>query len=515
MDAHLLALMAPALERALAGARIEKIQEFAPNHLGLAFYAPGGKRYLYARFDRQKPFCFLSTRHCTGLSRPAPHVMRLRKYCGGRKITSVVTQIWSRKLWLHVSGGCEDKNTWLCLNLAREPELHFLEENTAPEIEMAYWPLAAELQAAMLEWQRWPVLTPGLRKALTALDDPEKAALIADLADGGGSLFQYRDKSGKIRKISAWPLSGEESLSEEIVEPSLASFEDAGNALVMEALARQQEEAGFAPINKRIKKLNRLLLKLNQDELRLGRMIGREKDALFLRGNLWRIDADYRGETLKIESSDGVCEIQLDRRFTVIQNMERMFHEVRRGKRGLAMLQERRAGLEKELALLKNGTVVAQAPIPERRQSGCPAPLPAHCGGFVSSDGYQILRGKDAKGNRAIRKLASPHDIWVHVEQGAGAHVIIRRSHAAEEIPERTLLEGGTLAANKSWLAGASSGKVMYAELRHVKSVKKGPPGKVAIDKIKMTRVVPVDIGLEEQLLIRMEAVPEFPGSGA
>ena len=49
---------------------------------------------------------------------------------------------------------------------------------------------------------------------------------------------------------------------------------------------------------------------------------------------------------------------------------------------------------------------------------------------FVSDDGFALLRGRDAKGNIAARKLAAAHDIWLHTDGGPGSHVIIRRAHA-------------------------------------------------------------------------------------
>lgn len=502
MDAYLLRMLAPALENLLSGARIEKIQEFAPGHLGITFFTGEGKRHLYIRFDRQQPFCFISSRRIQGLPQPSAQVMRFRKYCSGRKLAAVVVQIWSRKIWMLVSGAQMQKGAWLCLNLARGPELHFLEETKAPEAETALWPETADLPDALSDWQKWTTLTPALRKAMASLEAPERAALLADLADGGGDVFLQLDQENKIRKISAWPLPNLNSFREESHPPSLAVFEQAGFDLVLDALSRRQEKERAAPGVRRLKKINQILDKMDQDEKRLVQMQAKENDARLIQANLWRFPADYRGESVKLESSDGSRKIVLQKRFSLLENMERMFHEARRGKTGLARLAERRAALENEKLALQGGAVVVPRPGTIQKPKPVALRLPPHCAGFISSDGYQILRGKDAKGNLAIRKLASPHDLWAHVEEGSGAHVIIRRSHAADEVPERTLLEAGSLAANKSWLASASEGNVMYAELRHVKPVRKGPTGKVTIDKIQEIRRVPLDPDLEEKLRI-------------
>ncbi|MDE5832833.1 MAG: hypothetical protein K2H64_07610, partial [Desulfovibrio sp.] len=92
------------------------------------------------------------------------------------------------------------------------------------------------------------------------------------------------------------------------------------------------------------------------------------------------------------------------------------------------------------------------------------------------------------------------YDYWLHVENGPGTHVIIRRNNPADEVPDRTIREAAILAANKSWLADAPSASVSVAELRHIKPIRKGPPGKVIIDKIKFTIVVAPDANLETAL---------------
>lgn len=504
MDAHLLGLLSPVLKRALIGAKVEKIQEIAPHHLAICCYAPGGKRYLYIRFDRQHPFCFISGRHVSGLSLPSAQVMRLRKYLGGRKILSVLVQTLSRKIWLLVSGSHEDRNTWLCLDLAKEASLYFLDSNSPPEEEILHWPSSAELPGALLNWREWPVLTPVLRRTLAALNEPEQRALVSDLADGGASLFIYRDPAGAIKGASAWPVPQFCNLEEENCEPVQEEFEKAGFAIIFDNLVDSQTKERMLPAEKRIKKILSILSKLDQDQKRLERMVAIEKDAMLLKANLWSFPQDYQAATIQVEIAGGSREIFLQQRFNLIENMQRMFHEASRGKRGLAMLASRRSALEQELKELKNGFILPSQPRDLKSGIKSSSIAPPHCAIFTSSDGYSILRGKDAKGNLLIRKLASPHDLWVHVEQGSGAHVIIRRSHPGEVIPESTLIQAGTLAANKSWLSGALSGSVMYAELRHVKVSRKGPLGKVLIDKILATRTVPVDRALEEKLKLQM-----------
>ena len=138
---------------------------------------------------------------------------------------------------------------------------------------------------------------------------------------------------------------------------------------------------------------------------------------------------------------------------------------------------------------------------PAGAAAGMLATLPKSVQLFVSSDGFALLRGRDAKGNLAVRKLAAPHDIWLHAENGPGSHVIIRRTHGGQDVPVSTLDEAGSLAASKSWQKDAARARIQYAEVRHVKPMRNAPAGTVRIDKVLASREVPVDATLEEKLL--------------
>lgn len=501
MDAHLFRKFCAAVEPLLNGARMEKIQEFAPDHLLLTFFGAGQKRNLYFRFGRNSPFCFIGEERMAAMPKPAAAIMRLRKYFASHRIAAVVPQVWSRRIWLMAAGAsATGKTVWLCLDLVSGPSLHFLDSCDIPEREEAEWPARGSLAEALENWRDWPVLTPGLRKNLQALPAEEQAALLADLEEGTGDIFLYQNTACVVERISAWPLppgSGEETIFNEV----LPAFRKAGHDLVLARLYEQKNQKALAPGKRRAKQILKLLEKLKQEHLRLERMAAREADGLALSANLWKLDSSAKTDRLELDGR----VIALESRFSIQENMERIFHDSRRGKRGLAMLEERRKSLQTELEELEAGQF-SPAARPQKegaRPQVAIRNVPEHTQAFMSSDGYVILRGRDARGNQALRRQAAGHDIWVHVEQGTGAHVIIRRPYAGHELPERTLIEAGTLAANKSWLSEAASGNVMYAEARHVKPCRSGPPGKVTIDRIRETKIVPVDHSLEEKLTPR------------
>ena len=547
---------------------MEKIQEPADGLLALMIYSGGRKRQLCLRFGRKDPFCFVTAQRISVGRAPSAPIMRLRKYAGGRRIAACVPQWSERRLWLLLGGGADVANraiedaatsaqpmlTWLLLDLREGPSLKFLADADAPEEDQPVWPEPEQLAAALQDWRQWAVLTPALRRTLACLDEPEQWALLEDLRLGGGDLFCYGaahletapapghasvsvqahvdddDPAPALPRpvlgISAWPLPaelqqallGKDDKTSRVQEfcggNALALTELAGQDIVLSRLALDQAREAAQPLDRRVRKLTKLLDKLREEESRLGGMIACQADALALQGELWRWPADFRAASVRVEAGPHgpAREITLDLRRSVREEMARMFHTARRGQRGMEHLADRRAALEAELASLRqarhDSLLGATAGNSEESGSGGRAPgsgmaatLPKNVQMFISSDGFVLLRGRDSKGNLAARKLAAPHDIWLHAENGPGSHVIIRRAHGGQEVPPRTLDEAGALAANKSWQRDAARARIQYAEVRHVKPMRNAPAGTVRIDKSLPSREVAVDLALEERLL--------------
>ena len=355
-----------------------------------------------------------------------------------------------------------------------------------------------------------------------------------------------------IRAVSAWPLPPQQCaalltederasglvLREESGADVLGLTEKAGQDMVLARLAGEQAKEAALPLDRRGRKLAKLLDKLREEERRLTAMTEAQADALALQENLWQWPAEYRALSVTVAAGahGPAREIRLDPRRNVREEMARLFHTARRGWRGLEHLAQRRGALEQEMAAIARarrdsllgagggqegstqaggGQTRSGQTISGQKTSGkaggagtltgaaadMPAALPKNVQLFVSSDGFALLRGRDAKGNLAARKLAAPHDIWLHAENGPGSHVIIRRTHGGQDVRVSTLDEAGSLAASKSWQKDAARARIQYAEVRHVKPMRNAPAGTVRIDKVLASREVPVDATLEEKLL--------------
>ena len=115
---------------------------------------------------------------------------------------------------------------------------------------------------------------------------------------------------------------------------------------------------------------------------------------------------------------------------------------------------------------------------------------------FISSDGIDIYVGKNNLENDYLTlKFAHNNDIWLHIKNIPGSHVIIKN---LEEIPDSTLLEAATLAAFYSKGKNSTKVPIDYTEIRNVKKMAKGKPGMVTYSTNKTIYVNPIKLDLKQ-----------------
>ena len=539
MDAHVFRRLCDVLSPLLEGGRLEKIQSPAPDVTVFTFYARQRKFHLVLRAGRRDPFLYISSvRPASGVAPSAP-IMRLRKYCSGRRVAACLPDWAERRISLLFQSppaslppdlanpATLPPETWLTLDLRDGPSL--LLGQTPPMPEAMRWPAFEELAGACEDWRNWPVLTPALRRTLPLLEPLDQAALLADLETGGGDLFVYRhaeaDDDHKA-EVFAWPLPYAlcRERAEESFEDPLEAVAAVGGAVVLGGAAEKTRAAAALPHERETDRLEKLLEKLRHEVTRLQGMEAAREQGLALQAVLWRHGAEAR--LTEVPTDDPRWPVlPLDVRLSLGENMQALFHQAARGRRGLEHTQRRRATLEGQLQTVREAA----------RAAALGMPLPAQClmphgknaqrntgrerqGGqgdaaaqrqwprgiqpFRSTDGFLILRGRDAKGNWALLRSAAPHDLWLHVEGGPGSHALIRRAFAGQEIPERTLREAASLAAVKSWQKDNPTALILCAEVRHVKPMRGAAPGTVRVDRVADTFKVDIDAGVEAALAL-------------
>ncbi len=110
---------------------------------------------------------------------------------------------------------------------------------------------------------------------------------------------------------------------------------------------------------------------------------------------------------------------------------------------------------------------------------------------FTSSGGLEIRVGKGARKNDDLTfRHSAPEDVWLHVRQSPGAHVILRWGREGNP-PKRDLVEAAVLAALNSEARHSGSVPVDWTQRKYVRKPRKAPPGAVLPDRVQTLFVEP------------------------
>ena len=185
--------------------------------------------------------------------------------------------------------------------------------------------------------------------------------------------------------------------------------------------------------------------------------------------------------------------IPLDRRLSIIQNMQayyKKYDKLKRAQKLLAVQQDacrvNIRHLESIEASLDSSTRLAEIAeiqeeliasgylhekMPKKNKDRRAQPF-----SFTAPDGMTILVGKNNIQNDALTfRTAAPTDLWLHVRDIPGSHVILRTGGAAPS--EETLHLAAQIAAHFSKARGSSTVPVDYTAIRFVKKPSGSVPG--------------------------------------
>lgn len=522
MDAHFFRRLATELATELKGARIERFFAPEPELTTIVCYASGLKRSLLLQAGRRFPLLLLSNEKPRNPDTPSAHAMWLRKHAAGARLGEMIADWPARAMAFALSGGTP---RWLVIDLRHGVTV----VSTLPEGfgEEPQWPDPGAFDSILGSpdvWEQYPQFTPLLRetlKALAAADPMDAQALLVDLEYGPGDCTSevYLYGEGTDAPVfSVWPLPllQRKERDERVCATALQAMTLGGTPLLFGTLAQQSVRRDDAPLKAALKRTRKTLAKLDDEEARLLRMIAGQEEALALQGQLWQLGADSRLDRASVLFADGSeREVALDPLRTVRENMEQLFKQAARGKRGIAMLRARRDEIRQQMDRLEQGDYAAVPVRQQRMQAGVQKKQKKAPHGapdddklfhrFVSDDGFLMLRGRNAKGNHTILDKAMPHDLWFHAEDGPSAHLILRLQFPEQEVPGRTLLQAAELVGLRSWQKDGGQAQVMYTFVRYVRKVKGANVGAVHVARREGSLLTDLDVQTEERLAMRVD----------
>lgn len=478
-------------------------------------------RYLFIRPARHNgphrgdSLLFTSDYRPTNPPRPPAWAMKLRKELSGVRVARVLGHWPALQVALTFNRRTISGYSHLLVDMRRG--LSFGTDLPADFGVQPEWPDASTvlegLRTGSELWKDHPQLSPPLRKHLSALQKTDESAareLYQRVAAGRHCNVCVPQQADAPPTLFPRPGTVCESF-----DSVLAAHRQYGERVLFGLLTGDdgEEQASRRREGKRLKKN---LARLSADEERLERMCARAAQAELLKSVL-----ATRGEEklphIDVPGADGAAvRVELDRRLSVGENMQRIFSRAAKGRRGLAMVAARRQHVQQELDALEQGRAseegAAGVQAPAKRAHRA-AEVPKKWRGlavkrFVTSGGFVCARGKNAKANHELlSRAASPFDLWFHAKDVAGAHLILKLDHPTQEVDEVSLAEAAILAGLASGCCGEAGAagvrcEVLCARVREVRKIKGSAHGLVRVENPERVLFVELDPSLEERLVL-------------
>lgn len=230
--------------------------------------------------------------------------------------------------------------------------------------------------------------------------------------------------------------------------------------------------------------------------------------------NLYQIKKGMKAITVDnyYESPPKPLEIVLDPFLNPQENAEAYFKRYKKARRGLEHSRRRLQETQDELDWLgqldyqlndsvKNTDIEAIAQ--ELRDAGLlkennqlharRTQPPSKMLETRSPSGLRILWGRNNRQNDEIStRLLKKGDLWFHVHQAPGSHVVLKRSEAPQLISDEDILMAASIAAGYSKKRHDSKVEVMQAEAGEVRKPKGVRPGLVSVKIYTTIQVKPL-----------------------
>ena len=213
-----------------------------------------------------------------------------------------------------------------------------------------------------------------------------------------------------------------------------------------------------------------------------------EKEGRLLQSNFYKVEKGQKEVTVEDWEDGSQKTLHLEGK-TREECLKRYFAKAKRLKRGLESIKQRVEEIEQRLETLqKQHSLIDAAQRPHdllsfqkkqlTKEDKRKLPYREYC----STTGYRILVGKSQKNNDELSfSIATPHDIWLHTSDFAGAHVIIK--HKGRQYPDdHTIEEAALLAIDSSQAKDKPMADVVITRQKYLKRVK-GKPGQVMISE--------------------------------
>lgn len=495
MDLLVLQKVALELDELLRGGFINKIHQPLPREIVLRIRLPrGGEKKLVLSADPQLGRIHLTDLRIPNPSSPPRLCAFLRAHFQGSRILKVEAAREDRVVSIEAERGPEGTRSRkdLVLELLGRDSNIILVERPSNRIMECLHHIPEKETGSRVVLPGFDYLPPPKHgRPLISLPDvtEEGRRFVPGIATSQGGK-KILTAAAEISKDQTFPSMNE--AADAFFSPRLGS-----------ALLESLRRAVAAPLRARIRSLDRRSAKIRDDKDRAEEFVDLGDEGELLKANLSSIRKGMDSIVVQDWNTGQDRAIKLDPALDPVANMERMFKKSAKGKRGMKMVGERlkqtleeKRALQDQLFFIESATDVVEleeiaAGLPSRepqdksrsnhgQKAGCQAQL-SLLQEFRAPSGKAVLVGRTAAGNEyLVRRKARKGDLWFHVKDRPGAHVLLVQQ-GKEPASDKDKEFAAALAVNFSRARGQGKAEVMVADIRDLRHPKGGMPGQVTV----------------------------------
>jgi predicted ribosome quality control (RQC) complex YloA/Tae2 family protein len=497
MDLAVLQKIALELNELLPGGFINKIYQPLPREIVLRIrFRTGGEKKLMLSADPLLGRIHLTTLKIPNPPAPPRFCAYLRAHLNGARIIGVAAAPDDRVVRIMTVRGPETERVERDLVvelLGRDSNIMLLDRKSNKIMDCLHRIPEKETGSR--------VVTPGMDYVPPPVRRNSSAKPLHDLhADRVTPGIATRPDGRRCLTTEAVPLADEcfpsmNDAAEAFFGPKLGSY-------LLEGFRRRLA----IPLKARIQSLDRRLKKIEADAQRLGQLADRGEEGELLKANLKRIKKGMTSVEVDDWSTGHRRIISLDPALDATANMALIFKKAAKGKRGEKFVRERmhrtleeKSALEESLFFLGEAADLTELEhlADELPLHGEQKPKPARKvdAGLTSESalfrevrtpaGRLVMVGKSGKGNDfLLRRKSRKGDLWFHVKDFPGSHVILRRE-GPEPIPIDEMHTAAALAVHFSKARGKGKVQVMVADAADLGRAKGALPGQVTVKAYK------------------------------
>lgn len=263
-----------------------------------------------------------------------------------------------------------------------------------------------------------------------------------------------------------------------------------------------------------LKKYEKKLLNINNKLEDCNKMDEYKLYGELITSNLYRFNNNVNIDSISLENyydNNNLIDIKLDKKYSLSMNAKLFFKKYNKLKNTLKIVSEQKIQTRKEIEYLESiiyslntsstikeideiyleiqENILNKNDINNKKIDKKNDSLSSYL--VLNIDGYEVLVGKNNKQNDFITfRVANKEDIWFHVKDNSGSHVLLRKKTNID-VSEELLRKCASIAAYYSKCKDSSKVEVQYTTIKFIKKPKNSRPGFVTFSKYNSIMVEP------------------------